>query len=100
VFGRRLTSSRIAVVEVTKAVARANPGSDPAAVLALVSFIEVDADLVRIAAATGGPALRALDAIHVASALRLGAEVDAFVTYDSRQAAAAQQAGFRIEAPT
>ena len=88
------------MVEVTKAVARANPEADPLAVLALVSFVELDTDLARIAAATGGPALRALDAIHIASALRLGADVDAFVSYDSRQAAAAQQAGLRIEAPT
>ena len=98
--GRGLASSRVAVVEVTKAVARANPDADPSAVLALVSFVEADADLARIAAATGEPSLRALDAIHIASALRLGGEVEAFVSYDSRQAEAARQAGLRIEAPT
>lgn len=100
VRGRGLVSSRVAVVEVTKAVARANPDADPSAVLALVSFVELDADLARIAAATGEPSRRALDAIHIASALRLGGEVEAFVSYDSRQAEAARQAGLRIEAPT
>lgn len=98
VRGRRLASSRVAVVEVLKAVARANPDADPQAVLALLSFVELDADLARIAGSTGGAELRALDAIHVASALRLGSEVDAFVTYDSRQAAAARAAGLRVDA--
>ncbi len=68
-------------------------------VLALLAFVELDADLARIAGSTGGPALRALDAIHVASALRLGRDVDAFVTYDDRQASAARTAGLRVDAP-
>jgi len=99
VRGRQLASSRVAVVEVVKAVARSNPQADPQAVFALLSFVELDADLARIAGSTGGAELRALDAIHVASALRLGSEVDAFVTYDSRQAAAARAAGLRVDAP-
>lgn len=36
-----------------------------------------------MAAATGGASVRALDAIHVASALSLGAEVESFLTYDA-----------------
>lgn len=82
-----------------KAVARANPEADPQQVFALLSFVELDADLARIAGATGGSGLRALDAIHVASALRLGPEVEAFVTYDLRQATAASAAGLRVDAP-
>ena len=42
--------------------------------------------------------MRALDAIHVASAEAVGA-VDVFVTYDERQAAAARLAGLRTIAP-
>lgn len=44
------------------------------------------------------PALRALDAIHVASAAALD-PIEAFVTYDERQAAAARLAGLRTTSP-
>lgn len=44
------------------------------------------------------PFLRSLDAIHVATAL-LVYPIDAFVTYDKRQAAAARQAGLQAAAP-
>jgi predicted nucleic acid-binding protein len=53
--------------------------------------------LVR-AGALEGSFLRSLDAIHIATALGLG-DVDAFVTYDERQAAAARLAGFRTISP-
>lgn len=96
---RPLVSSRVAVVEVAKAVARANPAADVQPVLARLAFVELDADLARLAAGTGDPGLRALDAIHVASALRLGPEVEAFLTYDDRQAVAAQTAGLSVESP-
>jgi predicted nucleic acid-binding protein len=99
VRGRLLASSRVAVVEVTKAVARANPDADPLPVFALLAFVELDADLAHVAGATRGTSLRALDAIHVASALRLGDEVDGFVTYDGRQADAARAVGLHVHAP-
>ena len=69
VRGRDLVSSRVAVVEVTKAVARNDPEADPEPMLGQLTLIDLDPDLARIASGTGGPALRALDAIHVASAL-------------------------------
>ena len=50
--------------------------------------------------AAGGPSLHALDAVHVASALRLAPEIEAFVTYDDRQADAARAAGLDVVAPT
>jgi uncharacterized protein len=87
------------VVEVTKAVARANPMADAQPVLARLAYVELDAELARLAAATRGVVLRALDAIHLASAQRLGTEIGAFVTYDDRQAAAAQNVGLAVEAP-
>ena len=87
------------MVEVTKAVARANPTADVQPVLARLAFVELDAELARIAATTGGAILRSPDAIHLASAQRLGREIDAFVTYDDRQAAAAQDLGLAVESP-
>jgi predicted nucleic acid-binding protein len=98
--GRTLVTSRVAVVEVTKAVARANPAADAGAVLSRLAIVELDAELAILAGAIGGSTLRALDAIHVASAERLAPDIEAFVTYDDRQAAAALAAGFVVEAPS
>ena len=92
-------SNRVAVVEVTKAVARADPGAVLEPFFETFSFVELDAELALIAGTTGNAGSRALDAIHVASALRLGPEVEIFVTYDARQAAAAAAAGLRIASP-
>ena len=100
VRGNTLISSRVVVVEVGKAVGRADPSVDPQPVLAHLAFVEMDADLALIAAGTGSAALRALDAIHVASALRVGGEIAAFVTYDDRQAAAARSAGLTVVSPS
>jgi hypothetical protein len=58
----------------------------------------VDRDLLAAAGALAEPALRTLDAIHIAAAASLG-PVEAFVTYDVRQAAAARLAGLRTVAP-
>ena len=43
--------------------------------------------------------LRTLDAIHVASALALGSELEAFVTYDDRMAEAARAIGLPVVRP-
>jgi predicted nucleic acid-binding protein len=99
VRGHGLVSSRVAVVEVVKAVSRANPDVDSTQILSLLAFVELDAELAVQAGATGESRLRALDAIHVASALRLGQEIRSFVTYDARQGSAAQSAGLHVEAP-
>lgn len=99
VQGRSLVSSRVAIVEVGKAVAHANLAADPQPMLSRIAFVELDADLARVAAGTGKPELGSLDAIHLASALRLGTDVDAVVTYDDRQASAARELGFTVEAP-
>ena len=100
VRGNTLISSRVVVVEVGKVVGRADPSVDPQPVLARLAFVEMDADLALIAAGTGSAALRALDAIHVASALRVGGEIAGFVTYDDRQAAAARSAGLTVVSPS
>lgn len=43
--------------------------------------------------------LRSLDAIHVATAMLLGAELDHVITYDRRMTAAAEAAGLQTAAP-
>ncbi len=66
--------------------------------IAAVALVPVDGGLLAAAGAITEPTLRALDAIHVAAAAVLS-PLDAFVTYDERQAAAARLAGLRTTSP-
>lgn len=63
-----------------------------------VALLPLDRALLLAAGALEGRFLRALDAIHVAAAVDLS-PLDAFVSYDERQAAAARLAGIRTVAP-
>jgi predicted nucleic acid-binding protein len=64
-----------------------------------LQLVEVDAHISTAAASVEPPSLRALDALHLASALALGAELDVLVTYDVRLADAARAAGIEVVAP-
>jgi predicted nucleic acid-binding protein len=68
------------------------------AVLEAIALRPLDRALLAAAGAHAEPALRALDAIHVASAIDLH-HVDTFVTYEERRGAAARLAGLRTMAP-
>jgi uncharacterized protein len=62
--------------------------------------IRVDARVLDDAATLVTPSrLRSLDAIHLASARRIGGDLRAVVTYDLRQAAAATDLGMTVAAP-
>lgn len=63
-----------------------------------VSLYEVPASLFREAGLLPGPALRSVDAIHLAAAIRIG--VDAVVTYDTRLTEAARALGMQVVAPS
>ena len=54
-------------------------------------LVETDRSLYREAGLLPGRHLRSLDALHLAAALRVGADV--MITYDRRQADAAEAAG-------
>ncbi len=43
--------------------------------------------------------LRSLEAIHLATARRLGSDLGAIITYDERMAEAAMHLGYRVAAP-
>jgi predicted nucleic acid-binding protein len=76
-----------------EAVARLHP------VLDLIELVELDAG-IRILAQTVKPAtVRSLDAIHLATALRIRPQLTSFVTYDKRLADAAQAAGLTVDMP-
>lgn len=103
-----LVSSELVLTEVPRAIRRA-AAHDPrlpldllisraAETLDAVALLPVDRALLAAAGALTEPALRALDAIHVAAAVDLS-PLDAFVSYDERQAAAARLAGLRTIQP-
>ncbi len=77
----------------------------PEAALAASAFLDdlvivaLDRTIVSRAASLAPPGLRTLDAIHLATALELGRELEAFVTYDTRQGEAARSIGLRVAAP-
>lgn len=103
-----LVSCELVLTEVLRAIRRA-VADDPQLVLNVlmdraadlidaVGLFPVSRALLLAAGVLSEPALRALDAIHVAAAIDLG-PIDGFVTYDGRQAAAARLAGLRTFAP-
>lgn len=63
-----------------------------------VALIIVETGTLVRAGLMPGAHLRSLDAIHIATAVSLG-DVDVFITYDDRQAAAARLAGLRTASP-
>ncbi len=67
-------------------------------ILEMLALLPVDRAVLLAAGALREPALRALDAIHVAAAEAVS-PIDGFVSYDERQAAAARLAGLRTIAP-
>lgn len=103
-----LVSSELVLTEIPRAVRRAaaHRRSLPlelmleraGALIDAVALHPLDRALLLGAGALTVAALRALDAIHVASAVNLH-PIDAFLTYDERQAAAARLAGLRTVAP-
>ncbi|MCK9893977.1 type II toxin-antitoxin system VapC family toxin [Frankia sp. AgB32] len=97
-------TSTLAEVEVARAIRRAAPeASGPVPrVLDRMYRLEIDAR-VRSAAALEDPLLRSLDAVHLATALRLtdahDATLAAFVTYDKRLLEAARRADLPTASP-
>ncbi len=106
--GADIVSSELVLTEVPRAIRRA-VAHDPqlpldslmeqaGTLLDTVALTSVDRRLLVGAGALDEPALRALDAIHVTAAIELS-PLDAFVTYDERQGAAARLTGLRTMAP-
>ncbi|GAA3081905.1 putative nucleic acid-binding protein [Kribbella aluminosa] len=67
-------------------------------VLDLIELRELDAGSRMIAQTVRPATVRSLDAIHLATALRIH-PLTAFVTYDKRRADAARAAGLTVDAP-
>jgi len=96
---RRLASSWLLHTEMHCAAGR-RPESVALDAITVVLRRVTLVDLTRgdLLAAGGHPPLRSNDAIHLATALRIGA--DEFVTYDDELARAAEAVGLTIVAPS
>ena len=97
-----LVTSEVANVEVVRATRRLDAQVVPAAraLLSQLDLIPLTSALMKDAADTGDPVLRTLDAIHLASALSIGSELNGFVAYDHRLLAAAEAAGIEPIRPS
>ncbi len=104
-----LVSCELVLTEVPRAIRRAS-ADDPRLPLEVMveraievmdslALVPLDRAILVAAGALAEPGLRALDAIHIAAACDVS-PVDAFVSYDDRQAAAARLAGLRTVAPS
>ena len=95
-------SSALVEIESFRALARHAPDAVTRLhpVLDLIELSDLDPS-VRILAQTIRPAtVRSLDAIHLATALQLRAQLTSFITYDKRLADAARIAGLTVDMPS
>lgn len=99
--GTPTVSSELAKLEVVRAVRRIDEAVVPAAraLMAQVNLLMLRTGVIDEAADVGAPHLRALDAIHLASALSIRADLTAFVAYDHRLVAAAHASGLEAIRP-
>ena len=95
-------TSELGRVEVLRAARRAGSQAltEARAVIGDVDLVPLDRGVQDLACEIGDPALRTLDALHLASALLLRDEVTAFIAYDARLQAAARAAGLPTTSPS
>lgn len=98
---RPLVSSSLARTEVMRALL---PGGDDAVaagwkVLSRLDLVRISTGVLDDAAVLLSSELRSLDAIHLATARRLGQDLGSLVTYDERMTEAATHLGHRVVAP-
>lgn len=95
-------SSEILEIEAVRAAARVDGAAAARAErrLEAVALLPLSPAIRRAAKTLGPPDLRSLDAIHLATALSMGADLEVVLTYDRRLAAAAEAAGLPVESPS
>ncbi len=102
-----IVSCELALTEIPRAIRRI-AADDPQLLdtllaqadelIGALALVPLDQSLLLAAGALSEPFLRALDAIHVAAATDVS-PIDAFISYDERQGAAARLAGLRTVSP-
>lgn len=94
-------ASELLEVEATRVGERLG-GTTPAMVaegLRHVTLIPISPQIRRRAGRLRPPELRTLDAIHLATALAVGSELEALFAYDQRLVRAAADSGLRVSSP-
>ena len=90
--------SSLAVTELRRLATRLQvPPAEPLAVVDKFEVLALTEPMLHLAGTFPQPKLGTLDAIHLATAVIVGA--DTLVTYDIRQGEAAAQEGLVVEAP-
>jgi len=97
-----LVSSALAKIELRRATLRlghreALRRAD--ALIERVALVTVDDAILDVASRLEPPTLRSLDALHLATALGLAAQLDTFVSYDHRLTSAAMVHGLEVSSP-
>ena len=94
----RLVSSELLVTELLRSARRHSAARAKLAlrVIAGVHLVALSRDILTSAGHLEPPALRSLDAIHLATALALGQDLARLATYDERLIEAAQAYGLEV----
>jgi uncharacterized protein len=99
---RPLVSSALARVEVLRALLAEGDAAltRGRTVLRSIDLVRMSDRLLEVAAGLAPPGLRTLDAIHLATARRLGRDLGHVVTYDERMLDAARELRLRTASPS
>lgn len=93
-------TSALSAVEVPRALSRYGVAVEEVSeALKGLIVVSIDADILGRAGALEPPALRSLDALHLATAMAVGTDGLQVVTYDDRLAAAARAHGLTVVQP-
>jgi uncharacterized protein len=99
---RPLISSALARTEVLRALLPLGEAAVAAGrrALARLDLVRVNDGVLNLAGSLVPIELRSLDAIHLATAARLGIDLGEIVTYDERMTVTARSMGYRVAMPT
>lgn len=93
-----LSSSALLETELRRVAMRTGASQARAtAILTRIAQVQMDQPILRSAGQLSGPFLRSLDAIHIQTAMTIGAR--AVLTYDKRMMEAAEYFGIEVLAP-
>lgn len=97
----KITSDLSTTVELLRTCRRVDASAvgDANVLLGGIDLLPVDRAIVEHAAALGPTELRSLEAIHLASALSVKADLTALVAYDIRLGSAATDSGIDVVSP-
>jgi len=93
-------SNRLLEIELTCVARRQRlPVKLAQQIVSSITLLPLDDDTIRLAQTAFDPPQRALDAAHLATALRLGSDLAAMISYDLDQIRAARACGIPVEHP-